>query len=177
MPGKKDYVSICRNVHNVQCIRTVQCIQRQISQHKNQIFQVLHSKTKWCVLAGSSGTHSVCVCSTHQNAVLLVDTIDWDYIYKDLMKKVVCDPDNKLCMMHRMSHIREVLLWKSSWMMISVIWIWTLNTIVVSGKQQTVLLWLHLKRNSKNTRNSSSTAWTTLLDTRTWQKPKQDKWN
>ena len=100
MPGKKGCVSICRNVHNVQCIRTVQCIQRQISQHKNQIFQVLHSKTKWCVLAGSSGTHSVCVCSTHQNAVLLVDTIDWDYIYKDLMKKVVCDPDTKLCMMH-----------------------------------------------------------------------------
>ena len=36
-----------------------------------------------------------------QNAVLLVDVIDWEYIYKDLIKKVVCDPDNKVCMMHR----------------------------------------------------------------------------
>ena len=43
----------------------------------------------------------VCICSTHQNAVLLVDVIDWEYMYKDLIKKVVCDPDNKVCMMHR----------------------------------------------------------------------------
>ena len=54
MPGKKDYVSIDRNVHK----------------------------------------------QKHQNAVLLVDPIDWEYTYKDLIKKVVCDPDNKLCMMH-----------------------------------------------------------------------------
>ena len=45
---------------------------------------------------------------------------------------------------------------------------------IVSGKQQTVLHWLHLQQHSKNTSNSSSTASTTLLDTRTWQKPKQD---
>ena len=30
-------------------------------------------KPKWCVLAGSKMTHSVCVCSVHQNVVLLVD--------------------------------------------------------------------------------------------------------
>ena len=62
-------------------------------------------RPKWCVLAGSSGshsvTHSVCICSTHQKAVLLVDVIDWEYTYKDLIKKVVCDRDNKVCMMHR----------------------------------------------------------------------------
>ena len=55
---------------------------------------------KWCVLAWSSGTHSFCVCSTHQNAVLLVDAIDWECTYKYPIKKVVCDPDSKLCMMH-----------------------------------------------------------------------------
>ena len=33
-------------IGSVQSIRTVQCIQRQISQHKNWIFQVLYSKTK-----------------------------------------------------------------------------------------------------------------------------------
>ena len=58
-------------------------------------------RPKWCVLVGSWATHSVCVCNTHQNAVLLVDAIDWEYTYKDLIKKVVCDPDNKVCMMHR----------------------------------------------------------------------------
>ena len=35
-------------------------------------------RPKWCVLAGSKMTHSVCVCSAHQNVVLLVDTMDWD---------------------------------------------------------------------------------------------------
>ena len=58
-------------------------------------------RPRWCVLAGSSGTHSVCVCSTHQNAVLLLDVIDWEYTYKDLIKKVACDQDNWVCMIHR----------------------------------------------------------------------------
>ena len=41
---------------------------------------------KWCVLAGSKMAHSVCVCSAHQNVVLLVDAMDWDLTYKDLIK-------------------------------------------------------------------------------------------
>ena len=49
------------------------------------------------------------------------------------------------------------------------------NSIIVSGKQQIVLYWLHLQQHSKNTRNSSLTSSTTLLDTHTWQKSKQDK--
>ena len=63
-------------------------------------------RPKWCVLAGSSGTHSVCVCSTDQNAVLLFDAIDWEYTYKDQIKKVVCDPNNKVCMMRRCESCR-----------------------------------------------------------------------
>ena len=44
--------------------------------------------------------HSVCICGTHQNAVFLIGMIDLEYTYKDLTKKVDCDPDNKVCMMH-----------------------------------------------------------------------------
>ena len=33
-------------------------------------------RPKWCVLAGSKMTHSVCVCCPHQNVVLLVDAMD-----------------------------------------------------------------------------------------------------
>ena len=58
-------------------------------------------RPKWCVLAGSSGTHSVCVCSIHQNAILLVDAINWDITYKDLISKIVCDSTRKECMMHQ----------------------------------------------------------------------------
>ena len=55
----------------------------------------------WCVLAGSTGTHSVCVCSIHQNAHLLVNAIGWEFTYKDFMNKLVCDSAKKECMMHR----------------------------------------------------------------------------
>ena len=43
-------------------------------------------RPKWCVLTGSKMTHSVCVCSTYQNIVLLVNVVDWDLTYKDLLK-------------------------------------------------------------------------------------------
>ena len=36
-------------------------------------------RPKWCVLDGSKITHSVCVCSGHQNILLLVDAIDWGF--------------------------------------------------------------------------------------------------
>ena len=106
MPGKKDYVSIDRNVHKQK--QLVLCNLSElysVFRDKYPNIKIGFSKfctlrPKWCVLAGSSGTYSVCVRSTHQNAVLLVDPIDWEYTYKDLIKKVVCDPDNKLCMMH-----------------------------------------------------------------------------
>ena len=50
-------------------------------------------RPKWCVIAGSSGTHSVCVC-TNQNTILLVDALNWEVTYKDLVNRVVCDPSN-----------------------------------------------------------------------------------
>ena len=46
---------------------------------------------KWCVSAWSAGTHSVCVCTCHQNAKLLLSAISWGITYKDLIAKVVCD--------------------------------------------------------------------------------------
>ena len=55
---------------------------------------------KWCVIAGSLGTHSVCVCNTHQNTILLVDALNWEVTYKGLVNKAVRDPSNRECMMH-----------------------------------------------------------------------------
>ena len=43
----------------------------------------------------------VCVCTTHQNTILLVDALNWEATYKDLVNTVVCDPSNCECMMHR----------------------------------------------------------------------------
>ena len=49
-------------------------------------------RPKWCVLAGSKVTHSVCVCNAHQNVVLLVNAMDWDLTYKDLIKLTLSCP-------------------------------------------------------------------------------------
>ena len=55
-------------------------------------------RPKWCVLDGLKMNHSVCVCSAHQNVMLLVDAMDWGLTYKDLIKltlscelKFICD--------------------------------------------------------------------------------------
>lgn len=58
-------------------------------------------RPKWCVLAGSSGTHSVCVCQHHQNPKLQVAGLGIPGLtYKDLMAEAVCDINKRECMMH-----------------------------------------------------------------------------
>ena len=46
-------------------------------------------------------THSVCVYSFHQNVVLLVDAMDWDVTYKDLIRKIVCKTECNKCIINR----------------------------------------------------------------------------
>ena len=58
-------------------------------------------RPKWCVLGGSKMTHSASVCCSHQNVMLLVDPMDWDLTYKDLIKKIVYNPESNKCIMHR----------------------------------------------------------------------------
>ena len=43
----------------------------------------------------------MCVCSIHQNAILLVDALDVQADYKELMSKLVCSPEYSECMIHR----------------------------------------------------------------------------
>ncbi|XP_071951916.1 uncharacterized protein [Antedon mediterranea] len=54
-------------------------------------------RPKWCVLAGASGTHSVCVCKYHQNPKLMTSCLP--YSVHDLMSKAVCSPEEEVCMM------------------------------------------------------------------------------
>ena len=46
-------------------------------------------RPKWFVLSGSKMTDSISVCRAHQNVVLLVDAVDWDLRYKDLIKSTL----------------------------------------------------------------------------------------
>ena len=57
-------------------------------------------RPKWCILAGSKITHSVCVSSGHKDVVLLVDAMDWGSTYKDLIKKIVYNPESNKPITH-----------------------------------------------------------------------------
>ena len=48
---------------------------------------------------GASGTHSVCVCTYHQNAKLLVDTLNVKCDNTDLLAKMVCSVERTECML------------------------------------------------------------------------------
>ena len=103
---KKNYVSIVKGVHKQK--RLVLCNLREMyvafkGKYRNVklgFSKFCTFRPKWCVLAGFSGTHSVCVCSIHQNAILLVNAINWVITYKGLISEIVCDSTRKEFMMH-----------------------------------------------------------------------------
>lgn len=81
MPGKKDYVTI-RNKDG-----KVQIQKRLVLANLQEIYQLFKEKfpasqigfskfcelrPKNCILAGKSGTHTVCVCTLHQNIKLMM---------------------------------------------------------------------------------------------------------
>ena len=109
MPGKKDSVSLSRNVHKQK--RLVLCNLKKLfctfktRYPSTQIgFSSFCSlRPKWCVIAGASGTHAVCVCTIHQNTKLLINSLNTKEDYKDMMKLLVCNTDNRDCMIHRCS--------------------------------------------------------------------------
>ena len=114
MPGKRDYVSVGKGrkdrVHEQKRLLLCNLHELYIEFKKiNPTLKIGFSKfcclrPKWCVSTGSAGTHSVCVCTHHQNAILLLNAISWDITYKDLMSKIVCDTSRNECMVHRCSN-------------------------------------------------------------------------
>lgn len=48
-------------------------------------------RPKCCELAGSSGTHSVCVCIYHQNIKLMLEGANMNVDYNDLLSHMACD--------------------------------------------------------------------------------------
>ena len=79
MPGTKDYVSIARNIHKQKRLLLCnlkelhQAYKEKFPQHKIGVSKFCQLRPKWCVTVTSAGTHSVCVCTNHQNPKLMVD--------------------------------------------------------------------------------------------------------
>ncbi|XP_065079406.1 uncharacterized protein LOC135702303 [Ochlerotatus camptorhynchus] len=105
-PGKRDYL-ISKNDEGEIYVqrRLVLCnLQEAYSIFKNTYpdikigFSMFASnRPKHCILAGTSGTHTVCVCIYHQNVKLIFKTLqsrqslpDGVDSYHDLFKKIIC---------------------------------------------------------------------------------------
>ena len=79
MPGQKDYVSIGKKIHKQK--RLLLCNLNELysafkvkyPNHKIGLSKFCALRPKWCVTVSSSGTHTVCVCTIHQNTHLTVD--------------------------------------------------------------------------------------------------------
>ena len=106
-PGTKDYVSLNKNgikeQHQKRLIlsnlKELHAEWKKENPNKSISFSAFAAlRPKWCVLVGSTGTHSVCVCKYHQNPKLMAAAFTKETIH-DLMKHCVCSAETQKCMM------------------------------------------------------------------------------
>ena len=79
MPQKKNYVRVSKRVHKQKLCNLQELYTAFKKKHPNVnigLSKFCALRPKWCVLAVSKMTHSVCVFSAHQNVVLIVDAMD-----------------------------------------------------------------------------------------------------
>ena len=110
-PGRKDSVSV--RGHNGEKERKQKRLVLANLKEVYSAFKVSHPganigfstfaslRPPWCILAGSPGTHSVCVCVHHQNPKLMLQTLTKELDLTDCMKASVCDLASEKCMMNQ----------------------------------------------------------------------------
>ena len=57
-------------------------------------------RPKCCVTVGASGSHSLCVCTYHQNVELMLSAVNPALDCKYILSFFVCDICNQTCMLH-----------------------------------------------------------------------------
>lgn len=117
MPGKKDYKTVIKEGARVQEQKhLILCNLKEahkVFKSKNPDIKISFSKfadlrPKECVLAGASGTHTVCVCTIHQNAKLMIDGTHLPFLtkeidkfhltdYKKCLDEILCNPPTHDC--------------------------------------------------------------------------------
>lgn len=104
LPGLKDRVRIAKDVYLQK--RLLLCNLKELyalykekyPNDKVGFTKFCELRPKHCVLAGSRGTYSVCVCALNQNFKLLISACNTKFTFKDVISKITCDPDNRDCM-------------------------------------------------------------------------------
>ena len=71
-------------------------------------------RPKQCVLAGSSGTHCVCVCVIHQNVKLMLQQLNISELstYYNCLSKIMCNPPSPSCYLGECSTCPELQSFK-----------------------------------------------------------------
>ena len=113
IPGMKDFVSIFLDGRK-------QHVQKHLVlcslKEAYEVFKADHQgikigfsnfaelRPRQCVLAGSIGTHSVCVCTTHQNVKLMFTGANLDHVtsgefkhYRHCLAAIQCNPPRVEC--------------------------------------------------------------------------------
>ena len=113
MPGKKDYVSVTLDGERQHLQkRLILCnLKEAFQKFKDQMpdLKIGFSKfselrPKECILAGAGGTHSVCVCTVHQNVKLMFLGAKLDKLsegafksYQHCLAAMLCNPPQVRC--------------------------------------------------------------------------------
>lgn len=105
MPGRRDTVSMGGGVHeqkrlllgNLKELYLIFKEQNPSVKLGFSLFAAL--RPKFCVMAGSAGTHNVCLCTTHQNLKLKFHALKIDLKVKELIPSVVCAQPTRECML------------------------------------------------------------------------------
>ena len=108
MPGKKDFVSVKKESNRVHVQkRLVLSNLKEVHHEFKEKFpdrKIVFSKfaelrPKHCILAGASGTHSVCVCTIHQNVKLMMFEMRLSDVptYHHCLAKIMCNPPLPKC--------------------------------------------------------------------------------
>lgn len=112
-PGKRDYVITTSRAEKVYLQRRlIMCNLKEAYALFKEEYPTLKigfsffasHRPKECILAGSSGTHTVCVCIYHQNVKLMVKALQDKKLlpinmssYHDFFKKILCASPREQC--------------------------------------------------------------------------------
>ena len=117
MPNKKDVITVKlgedkgKEKHKRLMLCDIKILHIRFKELNTQISigltKFAELRPKWCILAGANGTHSVCVCTMHQNCKTMFDasnlarfTKDYDDSikeYKNCFRYFLCDKPSPAC--------------------------------------------------------------------------------
>ena len=104
--GQKDCVSTGKNVHVSKRLilynlkELYNAFKDKHSHLKISFSKFTSLRPKWYITDGPKGTHSVCVCTAHQNAKLLLSSVNLSKDYHELLELTVCNRNSKECIIH-----------------------------------------------------------------------------